>query len=130
LFRWYAKRANDFPDETLTQLTDLKLSMLGTRNKPHLKTKAAESYGLLLFALDLLQDNLAKIPNAKTYLTTRSEIVNILKIMKREGEVLSLQAYQDSGTNYLVFHVFWPRAPYSWYEIVLTTSSGTPPKNQ
>ena len=83
LFRWYAKRANDFPDETLTQLTDLKLSMLRTRNKQTFKTKAAESYGLLLFALDLLQDNLAKIPNAKTYLDAGSEIMNILEIMKR-----------------------------------------------
>ena len=55
LFRWYRDRARSHPEENLTRLSDLTLKMLGTKAAPKLRTKAAETWGLLLFLVEMLQ---------------------------------------------------------------------------
>ena len=49
LFRWYSDRARKHPEEALTRLADLTYKMVGTKSRPKLKTKAAETWGLLIF---------------------------------------------------------------------------------
>lgn len=52
LFQWYKKRHLDHPGEALTRVSDLTRKMIGQPTKPVLKTKAAESWGMLLFVVD------------------------------------------------------------------------------
>ena len=54
LWRWYSERHKKYPLENLTRLADLTPKMLGTRASPKLKTKAAETLGLLHFVTDMV----------------------------------------------------------------------------
>ena len=54
LFRWYSDRARKHPEEALTRLADLTYKMVGTKSRPKLKTKAAETWGLLIFLTEML----------------------------------------------------------------------------
>ena len=47
--RWY----HDHRQDGLTELSDLTLKMLGSPGDQKLKTKAMETYSLLLFLLDM-----------------------------------------------------------------------------
>ena len=49
---WYAARRQSHPHETLTQVHDLALKMLGTEQHPKHKLSAAETWGLTLFCAD------------------------------------------------------------------------------
>ena len=49
---WYAARRQTHPHETLTQVHDLTLKMLGTEQHPKHKLSAAETWGLTLFCPD------------------------------------------------------------------------------
>jgi hypothetical protein len=53
LFRWYVARAKSHPNENLTRLSDFVPNMLGSKNDNILKTKAAETYGILVFMGDM-----------------------------------------------------------------------------
>jgi hypothetical protein len=54
LFSWYKKRHADKPHERLTHLSDLTHKMLGSKDAPKLKAKAAECWGVALFLIDQL----------------------------------------------------------------------------
>ena len=47
--RWYKIRHAENPQEKLTRIDDITPGMIGTRNAPTMKTKGAETWGLLLF---------------------------------------------------------------------------------
>jgi hypothetical protein len=53
LMDWYKARKNLFPSEGITRLSDLTRKMLGSANDRKLKTKGAETWGLLLFLVDI-----------------------------------------------------------------------------
>ncbi len=55
LFAWYRQRRGSHRGESLTQLTDLTPSMVGTHTSKKCKTKAAETWSLLLFLLSELR---------------------------------------------------------------------------
>ena len=54
LLSWYKTRHSARPSEKLTRVNDFTVKMIGTRNEPTLKTKGAETYGVLLFLLELM----------------------------------------------------------------------------
>ena len=58
LFTWYRSCKN----VSITRVNDLKVKMLGEPSKPVLKTKAAETYGLLLFCQYALDKYKVSIP--------------------------------------------------------------------
>ena len=49
---WYAVRSQSHPHETLTQVHDLTLKVLGTGQHPKHKLSATETWGLALFCAD------------------------------------------------------------------------------
>ena len=53
LMAWF-KRHAERPRENLTQLSDFRPKMVGTRGNPLLKTKGAETFGLLHFLLHIV----------------------------------------------------------------------------
>jgi hypothetical protein len=55
LFAWYKDRHRRFPSEVLTQVSDWTPSMVGTQTHPRCKTKAAETWSVLLWLLDELR---------------------------------------------------------------------------
>jgi len=54
LMKWYKTRHAAFPKEKLTRMGDWSVKVVGTRAHPKLKSKGAETYGLLLYLLDML----------------------------------------------------------------------------
>ena len=55
LLQWFRDRHALFPDESLTQVNDWTPAMVGKFSAQKLKTKASETWSLLLFLLDTLQ---------------------------------------------------------------------------
>ena len=51
---WYKEHHREFPEEQLTRISDITVKMIGTANKPRLKTKGLETWGFLLFIIKLL----------------------------------------------------------------------------
>ena len=52
LMKFYANYQRKYPLSNLTRVSDFTQSMLGTWNKPALKTKAAETWGVALFLIE------------------------------------------------------------------------------
>ena len=55
LLVWYGVHHTAFPNDRLTQLQDLTIKMLGNKNRRTLKTKGAETWGVLLFIVFTLK---------------------------------------------------------------------------
>ena len=55
LMAWYKTRHQEYPNERLTRLNDLTPKMVGAPAAQCLKTKGAETYGLMKFLLSLLR---------------------------------------------------------------------------
>jgi hypothetical protein len=51
LMSWYKTRHAQNPTENLTRVADFTVKMIGKRSSPKLKTKGAETYGLMKFLL-------------------------------------------------------------------------------
>lgn len=56
LWEWYRRRRAERPTESMTEVSDLTVQMLGRQNAQILHTKAAETKGLVPFTLQLLKD--------------------------------------------------------------------------
>ena len=69
LFAWY----KTYKDEELTRVADFVPSMIGKQHKGHLKTKGAETYGLLLFTLGALSRYQALLPSIAARLVAAGE---------------------------------------------------------
>jgi hypothetical protein len=54
LMSWYRARHLAHPAECLTRVADFTIKMIGKRSEPCLKTKAAETFGLMKFLLHVL----------------------------------------------------------------------------
>ena len=55
LIAWYKQRRADHPHESLTEISDLTVKMVGSRQEPKLKTKGAETWAFSLFLIDQLR---------------------------------------------------------------------------
>ena len=95
LFKWYVKRSKTFPNEKLTHINTLKASMFGSGPQGPLKTKAAETFGLLLFVLDLLEEHKDKLSKGDILFECGKELLKVLQIMKSSGDVFTEKQYQD-----------------------------------
>ena len=54
LAAWYKRRARDHPDERLTRISKFRRKTIGDRADQKLRTKGAETYGFMMFLLDML----------------------------------------------------------------------------
>lgn len=55
LMQWYDVWARNHPADVLSRLADLTRKMLGSRDKPKLKTKAMETFWILRFLIDTIR---------------------------------------------------------------------------
>ena len=84
LFDWYKTRRAADPGVILTQLSDLTQKMIGTAAEKALKTKAMETYGLLLFVIAMAQKYSVAVGStvARDLIAAGSALVRLLQIFK------------------------------------------------
>ena len=94
LFSWY----KEFKAERLTRLCDLTPSMLGTAASPKLKSKGAETYGLLLYLLFALdRHSVALGTYAAPLLAAGTALKKYLACCRKSGAQMSVAAEQEIG---------------------------------
>ena len=99
----------------ITRLKSLKLSMIHNQSET-LKAKAGETWGLLLFCLDILKKGL--IPNSEIYVSCGSCLLRMMEIWKAEPINMSVRARQESTSSssrpssaFWLCHLDAPRRP-------------------
>ena len=96
LWAWYKERHETFPTENLTKLSDLTPKMLGTPEAPLLKTKAAETWGLVHFCVDKTLEHRHALGRAGPPLHEAGKcIVEHIQVMKNHGCRLPASAIQS-----------------------------------
>ena len=104
LMDFYAERKHRHPLATpLTEVGEFTAKMLGTRSKPKLKTKVAESYGILLFLLDRLGRHSAKVgaTRAASYLEMGNILVGCLDTLHLHPAVFTADVVQEPLAIYI-----------------------------
>ena len=96
LWRWYGERHKKYPTEYLTRLADLTPKMLGTRASPKLKTKAAETLGLLHFVTDMVTKYSAIIgERSRTFREAGASAIKYMDICSTSPVSMPAGAIQD-----------------------------------
>ena len=95
LFTWYDTRHTADPLEGLTRLQEFKSTMLGSRNARVLKTKAAETKGLLFFTVWLLTHRGGAVNRVDIWLACALALERLFILMAAFPYVLSIGQHQD-----------------------------------
>ena len=96
LWDWYKERHEKFPKENLTKLAELTHKMLGTPADPLLKTKAAETWGLVHFCVDKTLEHRHALGRTGLPLHEAGKcIVEHIQVMKNHGCRLPASAIQS-----------------------------------
>jgi hypothetical protein len=96
LMQWYKAVAVRFPN--LTRLSDLTSKMVGTRTQRKCKTKAAETWGLMLFLMSVLEQSLPFFgAEGAKYLSAGRHLKRVVDIWHEHGALIPQPAIQDSG---------------------------------
>lgn len=103
LFAWYAAEKLREPQRPLYQLTDFNLKVLGSRDRPHLSAKAAESGTLLRYSVDLCRRFCGKLPNGAALLGAGDALVCYLDITRSASMQLRPSEQQGVMDAFLRF---------------------------
>ena len=96
LFSWYKERAKLFPMENLTRVADLTPKMVGTAAEPKIKTKAMETFGMLLFLIDMLVKYAGTIgDDAGRFAEAGRMLVRYVEIVRGSPVNMSVSAIQE-----------------------------------
>lgn len=96
LFAWYKTFSVQHPTEILTRLADLTPKMLGTPDRRKLKTKGAETYGVLCFLDHALRKYAAAIGADSTRLLEgATTLLRFMSICRTSGKVLTAAQQQE-----------------------------------
>jgi hypothetical protein len=96
LFQWYEARARAHRDECLTRVADFVPSMLGSKGKKALKTKAAETYGILLFLADMVRKYASAFGTDQRRLAEACDrLLRCVEICRSNGVNLPARHLQD-----------------------------------
>lgn len=134
LMSWYKMRHAENPQENLTRISSLKPKMIGSRTAPVLKTKAAETWGLLLFmvhVLDLYGQRLGS--DCRRLLTAGRDLETIVRIFKGHGWTIparrlddAMAAYRRHLTLMSPFGVFTPKHHLTMHMLKKASFLGNP----
>ena len=95
LMTWYGRRQRERPHEQLTRLSDFSLKTVGEPAKRKLKTKGAETYGLLLFLGDELERRASVLGDACSCLAQASRALErFVAIQNEAGTVMTMSETQ------------------------------------
>lgn len=104
LFQWYASQKRRFPTKPLYELADFSLKMMGSKHKPSLNAKAAESGTLLEFAVAMCKTHQASLPNGAALLGAGEALVQYLQVTRGAPPKLrpgQRQAVMDAMLRFL-----------------------------
>ena len=87
------------PEENLTRLGDLTIKMLGAMDNPRLKTKAMDTYGVLLFWSVFPRYRLRVGPEYEKLLEAGQLVLRYVEILKSSPVILPVNARQVSHPN-------------------------------
>jgi hypothetical protein len=105
LMAWYKERRSLYPEENLTQVADFVPTMVGTRNKHALKTKAAETYSVALFVCHLLHTYRELLTENEDRLCRAGQsLLRMVAIWDDAGPVMRDEELEDLG-SYARAHV-------------------------
>jgi hypothetical protein len=86
LMVWYRQRHQRNPAERLTRVHNLTRKMLGDPGDRHLKTKAAETWGILLFVTDMLERHQGQLPaDALRLRVAGMSLVQMVEVLSAHG---------------------------------------------
>ena len=92
LHSMYKRRAKEHPAENLTRLHRCSRKMVGDPNSHKMKTKASETFGLLIFLVEELSSLRAgRIPDPANLLLGGQSLLNLVDIWNAAGWRLSPQ---------------------------------------
>lgn len=95
LFRFYCSWDRTHPADKVTRVSSLTPKMLGVGGKRACKTKAMESWGILLFLVDLFGNNVGRLgPSAPTFLDAGRLLQDFLATLKRCGPAVRVRDQQ------------------------------------
>ena len=113
LATWYKVQQSRSPNEPLTQITHLGPTMIGTRHRPMLSTKAAETKDAVPFFVDLLRRRPVRGEHARragALLRCGEALVRISEIMKAANRVLDPLEVQGLYDSALTLWRMWEPA--------------------
>ena len=100
LVGWYKSRHAAHRRERLTRCSDVTTSMVGTPDAQKLKLKAMETYGFLLFLLDMLAKYGGGLTLQPDLLDSGAVMVQYMQVVRSHGMNLPPSALQDQQNNY------------------------------
>ena len=95
LFSWYDQRKRLNPHEDLQAMKELTAKMLGTRMHPKLRSKAAETKGLLFFSVDMLAKFCHRLPFGDALLGAGKALEKYVVTCASHGRNLAPSTIQD-----------------------------------
>ena len=96
LMTWYKEKQRADPDARIYELSDLTLSMLGSREKQHLATKAAETATLMGFCREACQKYAEQLGDRATYLVDMGAALGrVLAIMQENPRAFDARTAQE-----------------------------------
>ena len=96
LMAWYAARRRALsPAHHVTELSDLTVKMVGTATAPRLKTKAMETFGLLLFLTEMLLKNRDRFDDADRLIESGEVLARLVALMRESEAQLRPAVLQD-----------------------------------
>ena len=123
LFRWYpvAEKQLKEAGHTLTRVTDITLSMLGSRTSPALHMKAAETLGVLRFLGQYLGGEVVtKIAEGEHWSTGTTSLLAFWNKMADAPRVVPNALQQDFGDYAFTVATSFPQPPPQNTEIPAT----------
>lgn len=97
MWNWYRERAKSHPLENLTRLNDLTVKMIGSRTRPRLKAKAAETWSFLLFSESLaVRFTNVLGPHGQLWVEAARSLIGYIETCKTYPVLMPPAAVQDS----------------------------------
>jgi hypothetical protein len=104
LNHWYKRRHSANPLEKLTRITTFKRGRVGDPGDPQCKTKGAETWGFMLFLLDVMHTHLARLPdNARRVMDAGLALKGLMDLFDAAGPRLTSVEIQQAWDFYSRF---------------------------
>ena len=97
---WYKRRARMFPNEQITRISDVTRKMVGDPANQRLKTKGAETWGLLLYLVDEIPLHMDKLGDTGPLLLEAATCLKEMALVFDRSGIRLSEDDQDQCWNY------------------------------
>ena len=101
LSQWYKQRHRQYPTEKITRIKHMSHGRIGSNTERACKTKAAETWGLMLFLLDVIEGNLPRLPDwAPRFARAGRHLERMIIIFRDAGVHMTTSEIQECWDCY------------------------------